>query len=202
MAWNEIVSAICICISSVIYSFSLQGQTKLKILFVQLFSSTFYLMNYLFVFSTAKAAAIAAIFEIIRIFVFYFIEKDEKINTRRNNLIAMIVFSLVLTACSIFTWDGWISFIPLFGTVFVSIALGCKNLVFVKFSFTVQAILISIYLFILSYWINAASQVFVSILGIIGLVRLIIKINKEKNGNSDNDDQQNITDENAENIAV
>jgi hypothetical protein len=63
----------------------------------------------------------------------------------------MIVFSLVLTACSIFTWDGWISIIPLFGTVFVSIALGCKNLVFVKFSFAVQAILISTYLFILSY---------------------------------------------------
>ena len=196
MTWNEIASAVCICISSVIYSFSLQGQTKLKILFVQLFSSTFYLLNFVFVFASAKAAAITAVFEIIRIFVFYFIERDERFNTRKNNLIAMITFSIILTACSIFTWDGWISIIPLFGTVFVSIALGCKNLVFIKFSFAVQAILISTYLFMLSLWINAASQVFVAILGIVGLVRLLIKIKKEKNGktesNSETDTNINI----------
>ena len=208
MTWNEIVSAICICVSSVIYSFSLQGKTKLRILFIQLFSSSLYLLNFLFVFSSAKSGAITATFEILRLISFYFIEKNDKFNTRKNNLIAMSIFCVILTACSVFAWSGWICILPLIGTIIVSIALGCKNLVFIKFSFIVQSVLITIYLAILSLWINAASQAFVSVLGIVGLVTLIMNLKKTKvNSSENNEESKNSTsndneNNNSENVAV
>lgn len=173
MLWNEIVSSVCICCSAAIFSLSLQGQTKIKILFIQMFASLLYLLSYVFVINVNAAAlvgACTAMFEIIRLIVFYFLEKNEKYNTRKINLIAMISFSIILTICTILTWAGWISMLPLVSAVLVSLALGNKNVVIIKISFIIQAVFIITYLLLLSLWINAVSQIFVFVFGIVGLV--------------------------------
>lgn len=183
MLWNEIVSSICICCSSLIFSASLQGKTKLKILFIQIFSTILYLSSYLFVVNInpdAFAGALTAGFEFLRLFVFFFIEKNEKFNTRKNNLIAMISFSIILTICTVSTWSGWISIFPLISAVLVSLALGNKNIGLIKLSFVIQAIFITIYLLFLSLWINAASQIYVTILGIISLINYLSQNKSEQ----------------------
>lgn len=182
MLWNEIVSSVCICCSAALFSLSLQGQTKIRILFVQMFASILFLMNYLFAMisnSGAMMGAITSTFEIARLFVFFFIEKSTKYNTKKVNLIAMVIFSIVLTACSLFAWDGWISIFPLISAIIVSLALGNKNLVIIKIAFIIQAALISTYLLLISLWINAASQVVVLVLGVVGLVTYLNK-NKQR----------------------
>ena len=181
MLWNEIVSSICICCSAAIFSLSLQGQTKTKILFIQMFASLLYILSYIFVLTTnpaALAGAITAGFEMIRILVFYFLEKKEKFNTRKINLIAMLSFSIILTICSILTWGGWISIFPLISAILVSMALGNKNVVIIKIAFIIQAAFITTYLLLLSLWINAASQVFVFVFGLVGLFMLLRKNKK------------------------
>lgn len=181
MLWNEIVSSICICCSAVILSISLQGMTKLKILFIQVFASILYLASYLFVLTTNPVALVGAItagFEILRLIVFFIIEKHEKFNTKKINLIAMVAFSLIMTVCTIFAWSGWISVLPLISAILVSLALGNKNVVIVKIAFIIQAAMITTYLLLLNLWINAASQMFVFIFGIIGL---IMYLHKHKN---------------------
>ena len=181
MLWNEIVSSVCICCSAAIFSLSLQGQTKIRILFIQMFASLLYLMSYLFVLNINSAALVGAItasFEIIRLVVFYFLEKNEKYNTRQVNLIAMISFSIILTICTVITWGGWISIFPLISAVLVSLALGNKNVLIIKIAFIIQAALITTYLLLLSLWINAASQVFVFVFGLVGLFMFIRKNKK------------------------
>lgn len=185
MVWNEIVSAICIWLSAALFSLSLQGQTKLKILFVQMFATILYLANYLFVLSinsTAKIGAITASFEILRLLVFYFIERSEKYNTKKINLIFAIIFSVILTICTIYAWSGWQSIFPLIGAILVSLALGNKNIKLIKLAFIIQAACIVTYLLLLHLWLNAASQFFVFIFGIIGLVTFILKL-KQQNSN-------------------
>lgn len=180
MLWNEIVSSVCICLSAVIFSFSLQGMTKIKILFIQMFASALYLASYLFVLTInpfALVGAITAGFEILRLVVFFIIEKHEKFNTRKINLITMFTFSIVLTICTIFAWGGWVSIFPLISAIVVSLALGNKNVVIIKIAFILQAALITTYLLLLTLWINAVSQIFVFVFGIVGL---IVYLNKNK----------------------
>jgi hypothetical protein len=178
MLWNEIVSSICICLSAAIFSLSLQGMTKVKILFIQMFASMLYLASYLFVLNINPVALVGAItagFEILRLVVFFVIEKNDKFNTRKINLISMVTFSVVLTICTIFAWGGWISIFPLISAIIVSLALGNKDVVIIKIAFIIQAALITTYLLLLTLWINAASQMFVFVFGIVGLITFLHK---------------------------
>lgn len=176
MLWNEIASAICICCSATIFSISLQGKTKSKLLYIQIFAGVLYLASYLFALKTNEVATIGAItagFEILRVIVFYLLERNEKINTQRNNIIAMCLFCVVLTVCTILSWCGPISLLPLISAIIVSMALGLKDFVIIKISFIIQAFNITTYLALLSLWINAFTQAVVFVFGIIGLINLI-----------------------------
>ena len=180
MTWNEITSAVCIVLSALIFSVSLQLSHKKQMLIVQLFSSFFYIANYAFVISTTASALMATITascEAIRLVVFFFIEKSEKYNTKKVNLVAGISFCVFLTTLNLIVWDSFWGLLPLIGGNIVNLALGAKNIVFVKLACVIQALLIVIYLFVLSLWINAASQVYVLILGIIGL---LVSLKKQK----------------------
>ncbi len=185
MTWNEIVSAICICISSVIFSLSLQCKTRTKIMLTQLFACFFYISNYMVVLTILPSALmgfVASICELLRVLAFYFIERKEKFDTKINNLIIGIIFSVILSLCTIFAWIEWYCIFPLVGAVLVSMALGSKNILSIKIAYLVQAICITIYLFMLSLWINAITQVVVFISSIIGLIMFIY--NKQSNKNT------------------
>ena len=178
MTWNEIASFVCIGLSSIIFSISLQAKTKQKILIIQLFASILYFLSYAVIISIIPSAiigAIIAIFELIRIIVFYFIDKSEKYNTKSFNLIASIAFCVVLSICTLFAWSGWHSIFPLIGAIMVSLALGNKNMIFIKISYVVQSLLIITYLLLLHLWVNAITQGVVFVFGVVGLLSFLIK---------------------------
>lgn len=180
MTWNEITSFVCIGLSAIIFSISLQAKTKQKILIIQLFASILYFLSYAVVISIITSAiigAITAIFELIRIIVFYFIDKYEKYNTKSVNLIASISFCVILSICTLFAWSGWYSLCPLIGAIIVSLALGNKNMVFVKISYIVQSFLIITYLLLLQLWVNAITQGVVFVFSIVGLITYLNKKN-------------------------
>ena len=148
-----------------------------------MFATALYLASYLCVLNVNPAALVGAItagFEMVRLIVFYVIEKREKFNTKINNLFAMITFSIILTVCTVVAWGTWIRIFPLVSAIIVSLALGSKNVVVIKIAFIIQAVFITTYLFLLSLWINAASQVFVFVFGIVGLITDLQKNKKNK----------------------
>ena len=86
MVWQEIVSAVCICCSAVIFSLSLQMHSKNKTLVVQMFASILYIANFLFVVKIIPSAligAITAFVEVLRLFVFFFIEFTSKLGKNK-----------------------------------------------------------------------------------------------------------------------
>lgn len=183
MVWQEIISFICICLSAIVYSLSLQLKTKRNILYVQLFSTTLFLLNYLFVIKIIPSAVIGVItacFELLRLIIFYNIEKNEKYNTKKNNLIAGILFSVILSICTIFAWSGLVSILPMLGSITVSLALGSKNIIIIKLACIINTIFTFIYLLVLSLYLNAWTQVFAIVLGIVGLVKYIMQNKKLK----------------------
>lgn len=178
MVWNEIVSAVCIYLSSTIFTVSLFFKSKTKLLALQLLSSVFYISNFAFVISilpSALVGTITAVCEIIRIVVFYVIANNEKLNTHKNNLIAGIAFSVVLSVCVAFSWCGAISLLPLLGSILVSMALGSKNLYLLKGAILLQTAMITTYLFLLGLALNAIAQLIVFAIGTTSLVVMLVK---------------------------
>ncbi len=183
MLWNEIVSSVCICCSATIFSLSLLVKTKIKMLFIQMFASVLYISSYLFALVTNSVALMGAItagFEFVRLIVFFLIERSEKYNTPKINLIAVLSFSIGLTICAIFAWSGYVSILPLIGSIIVSVALGSRNVLIIKIACIIQAALISVYLFLMSLWINASSQLVVFVLGVVGLILYLSDKKTEK----------------------
>ena len=68
MTWNEIVSAICICISAVIFSTSLIKDSKKEMFWIQAFSCITYVSNYAFLLITRPSALIGLITAICEAF--------------------------------------------------------------------------------------------------------------------------------------
>ena len=182
MVLEEIISAVCICLSALIFSISLQGQTKTKILFIQMIASILYFCSYMFVYTINPKAGIGLITaccEILRLIVFYLIDKSEKYNTKKVNITTSVFFCVLLTGLTIWMEPSIFCLLTLVGAILVSLALGSKNLVFIKISFIIQAAGITFYLFLMNLWINAASQAFVFVFGVVGLIMYIIKSKKE-----------------------
>lgn len=182
MVLEEIISAVCICISALIFSISLQGQTKLKILLIQMIASILYFCSYMFVLEInpkANIGLITASCEILRLIIFYLIDKNKKYNTLKIKMITSIVFCVMLTALTIWMEPSWFCLLTLVGAILVSLALGCKNLILIKTAFIIQAAGITTYLFLMNLWINAASQAVVFVLGVVGLIIYIVKTKKE-----------------------
>ena len=183
MVFEEILSAVCICLSALIFSISLQGQTKIKILIVQMIASTLYFCSYMFVYEInpkANIGLLTAACEILRLIVFYLIDKNHRYNTLKVNAIASALFCVLLTGLTIWMEPSLFCLLTLVGAILVSLALGSKNLIFIKVAFIIQAAGITTYLFLLNLWINAASQTFVFVFGIVGLIVYIIKDRQER----------------------
>lgn len=183
MVWNEIMSAICVCLSATIFSISLLFNIKKNILFVQIFASVLYISSYLVmipILDSALMGGIVAIVELVRLIVFFVITKNEKWNNKKANVITGVSFAILISITTIFAWAGWYCCLPLVASIVVSIALGCKNVLWIKLSYVFQAICVILYLMLMELWINMASQIVVLIVGLVGLYGIIKKIRLEK----------------------
>lgn len=182
MSIYEIFSLIFICISTLIYSLSMIFKTRIKVLFIQLISTTFFLANYLVVINiipSALVGAITAAIELLRLIVFYIIDNNKKLNTKTINWYAGTFFVLLISICSLINWTGWIGFLPVIGSVIVSLALASKDMIIIKLGFLINIMLTIAYLIVLSLWLNAITQVLALIFIVIGLIKQVLVKNNE-----------------------
>ena len=171
-------------ISCTLYALSLLFKSKSKLLIIQIISSLFFASQY-FLLSSYIGGAIATL-EMIRVFVFYFINKYN--DTNKVRFIASLSFIIVGGVCSIFTWADWYSIFPLLGLIAVTICLGLKNLIALKISCIFSALCATFYLYLLGSIFGMFTQIFIIIVGITGLIIYIVKnkntIKEEKNEES------------------
>ena len=183
MVWNEIVSAVCVCLSATIFSISLLNNIKKNILFIQIFSSILYISSYVImipILDTAVMGSIVAIAEVIRLIVFFFITNSESFNTMNINIITGVSFAILISVATIYAWAGWYCVFPLIGGIMVSLALGCKSVMWIKLSYIFQTFCVILYLAFMHLWINMGSQIVVIIMGVVGLFGFILKKRKDE----------------------
>jgi uncharacterized membrane protein YuzA (DUF378 family) len=171
-------------ISCAFYALSLLLKSKSKLLIVQIISSIFFVTQY-FLLGSYIGGAIATL-EMIRVVVFYFINKYK--DTNKVRFIASISFIVVGLVCAIFTWANWYSIFPLLGLITVTVCLGLKNLIALKISCIFSALCATFYLYLLGSIFGMFTQIFIIIVGITGLIIYIVKnkntIKEEKNEES------------------
>lgn len=178
MSIEFILSQVFICISACIYSTSLILKTKQKMLAMQMISSVFYISHYFLL--NAKLAGFVAVFETIRLFVFFFLDKKEKYNKTITRVFACVVFSGLSIVAGIFTWDGIYCLLPLIATIVVNITLSFKNVIFYKVGAMIYAGLIITYLFLIGSILGGISQSVSLVFSIVGIILEIKNIKKNK----------------------
>lgn len=171
-----LLAQIFIGISSLIYAFSLLVKSKATLLLFQTISCIFFITQYFLL--SAYIGAIVSILEEIRTISFYIIEK--KHNTTKARTITASVFVVLGAISAIFTWQAWYSILPLLGLLAVSICLSFKNVLTVKISCIFSATCATLYLFFLKSIFGAFCQIFIILLGLIGLIYWIVKNKKEQ----------------------
>lgn len=177
-----LLAQIFVGISASIYAFSLIVKSKATLLLLQTISSVFFITQYFLL--SAYIGAIVAILEAIRTITFYFIEK--KYNTTKTRTITAGIFVVLGAISAIFTWQNWYSILPLLGLLAVSICLGFKNVLAIKISCIFSAICATLYLFFLNSIFGAICQIFIIIMGLIGLIYWSVKNKKQPIQNEDN----------------
>ena len=181
MTTEFILSQVFICLSACIYSTSLILKTKQKMLILQMCSSVFFITHYFLL--SAKLAGFVAILETIRLFVFYFLDKYEKINTLLTRVISCIVFSGLSIVTAIFTWNGMFCLLPLVATIIVNVTLSFKNVIFYKVGASVYSILIIVYLFLIGSIVGGIAQSVSFVFSVIGLINGVKQNRSSKHSN-------------------
>lgn len=175
-----VLAQVFVCISCLIYSTSLLFKAKSTLLFLQIISAIFFVTQYFLL--GAYIGAIVAILETLRSITFYFI--DKKFNKKKVRIIASYIFVVIGFISAIFTWEAWFSILPLLGLTAVSVCLGFENVLYLKLSCTFSAFCAIIYMLFLNSIFGAATQIFIVIVGLIG-VALYVKKNKNKQQNNE-----------------
>jgi len=171
--WTEIASAICIYLSATIFCVAMFKKNKQNLLFVQLFASALYLSSLLFVIAlnpNSFIGVLTSVCEFIRAVCFYFLERSEIYNTKKNNLLLAIGFCLLMCVCTIFSWQSAISLLPFISAILVSFALGIKNFLLLKITYLTQSIFMTVYFFLLNLPLNAYSQMLIAFFGLFSLL--------------------------------
>ena len=182
-----VLSQIFVGVSSALYALSLLVKSKKILLLVQIISSIFFVAQYLLL--GAYLGGLVAGLELIRTITFYFIDKN--FNTNKVRFTASAIFIVVGIIGSIFTWATWYSVLPLLGLLAVTTCLAFNSIVPLKLSCIFSAICAGIYLIFLKSYFGFATQVFIIVIGVTGLITMLIK-NKKQLKQEDANGKENI----------
>lgn len=165
-----ITSQILVVVSSLIYSISMLVSNKRNLLFMQIFSSSLFALHYYLL--GAYIGGIVSTLDAIRIVVFYFI--DKKNNTDLNRKLACASFIVIGLIGACFTWEAWYSILPIISLIIVNTALALQNLKILKISLNTSILFVIAYMVFIKSYFGMATQIFVLIVGIVGVIRDII----------------------------
>lgn len=141
---------------------SIQNKKREKILLFQFWANGLYMVEYSLL--GAFSASVMNLVSSLRCLVFY---KGKK----KNSLISLVLFSIIVIILGILTYDGLLSLIPVIITLFYTISSWVKNPFWNRITVLVAAVIWIYYNFSVGAYITVVGNVFEIISGIISLVR-------------------------------
>lgn len=170
---------IFIVISSIFYGLSCFAKNKKVLFFVQIFSSLLYSLHCFFM--HAYAGGIVSVFDMIRVLLFYVIERHN--GGKKEKIITACILFCVAIVCAISTWQNWFSILPFVGTAFFIVSLGISNLTLIKLSTLLCATTSCVYLKLVGSNLGALFELFAVFIALLGLIFTMVQTRQRKKGN-------------------
>lgn len=167
---------IFIVVSSILYGLSCLAKLKTLLFIMQIFSSLFYGLHCFFV--GAVVGGIVTIFDLMRVAIFYVLEKVH--GTQKQKIISASVLFVVAIVCSIFSWEGWFSALPLAATLIFIVTLAISRLLVIKCATFLSGACSVVYLSLSGSKFGAIVELIPVALALIGICLSVAKILKEK----------------------
>ncbi len=173
-----ILSQIFVVLSDLLYVVSMQAKKKSLLVFILFVSDVLYGLQYLFL--GGITGAIVIFIDSVYLVVIYLLERYNK---TKYNLIPTLTAILLTIVCSIITWEGVISLIPMIAMVVSFASMNDKNIIIVKSGALIRNVLNLVYMIILASIFGAIGQVALMIATTIGI---IISVKQHKLNNATN----------------
>ena len=122
-------------------------------------------------------ASLAVILSILFLITMYFVEKHKK---EKFSFVVTIIFSLLLIPITILTWQNAFSLLSVIASLLVFVGTSLNNTLCVKLFYFVSTILNAIYMLIIHSYFGFATSLIIITIAIIGIVKQIITLRKEK----------------------
>ncbi len=171
-----IFAHISMIVSVVFYAWSLFVKTKSKLFLLETISTVFFALQYAFLF--AWVGMIIAIVDMIRVGIFFFLEKYNC--SHKSKVITIIISYIIALILSIVTWAGWYCIIPLIGLTLMYLFTVIPNLTLLKISIVFNVLCTTVYLFFLGSVFNMVLEIILLIACIIGTAIDIVKDSRKK----------------------
>lgn len=171
-----IASQIILAISSTLYGTSMLVKNKSLLFFIQIISSVLYATSLCLLF--AWVGFIVSVFDTIRVFIFYIIEKRN--GGKKAKIITSCILFCICIICAIFTWEALYSILPLLGSVVFIISLAISRLLIIKFATLFVATTSTLYLLLLGSYLGAFFECIAIIIGLVGVIKALINLKQHK----------------------
>ncbi len=151
---------------------SVQYIDKTKLLFLQTLTNVFKILSLAFV--GGLGGAYSQFVGLLRKMWFY---KNSK-NHKENGLASLIFFCALVVVVTIFTWDGYISLLPMFGIIFGTYGIWQDDPFILRYFTLIGAAFFTVYGVMVLAYTNALSELFEVVSIGISLIRFrYIEIN-------------------------
>lgn len=172
--FNFVMAQIFGVVALIIYIISFYKDTKKQLLRYQIFSSLLYIIQYIFL--GAYIVCLMSLICIIRNHIF------NHYDNQKIPIHALIFVIILMIIVSMFTFDGFISLIPMFESIMYSVALWGGNLKTIRLAEIISCLLYIIYNIFVRAYIGLIGTIIEMVTAIIAFYKFNIKkvsINKE-----------------------
>lgn len=118
----QIAAQVIAVIIIVIMAIGSQAKTQRSFLFFQLIINALYCVHYAFL--SATAATVVCIICVLRTLIFYLYRRKDK----TVPIWMLIIILVVVVGSGAITWDGWLSLLPIVGTILFTLGQWQSNL--------------------------------------------------------------------------
>ena len=167
---NNIIAQICGVIAIILTMMSVHQEEKKRVLITQFLANIAYLIQYLCLFAWSGAAM--TFLAIIRCFIFYYYDK----NNKPKSVPVLIIICLLMIFCGIFTYDGLISILPVIVAISYSYAMWQNNMKIFRIVSIISPVLWIIY----DIYVSAFTVIVASIFEFISAFFAVLRFDIDK----------------------
>ena len=143
---SQIMYVMGVCVDTVCKALKSQKM----IVFFTAFSSVFYILSYIFL--RSPLAAIVNSILLVRAIIYIYLSRGNK--PFKNYLWVIVTVMLAVSVVYVFYWSGPLDLLMFFGVLFSTLALACRNTLFLRLGLIISAILWSAFNGMLHAYVN------------------------------------------------